>query len=172
MLTIDLNFPYDWYGGWQLIWILHTIDFRGRPHNTACAASPTLFLFLSILGTNPRLESPIPPYFSCTTFRNSATTPATPSIPNATTLPWTLWCSDYSVAKGQQFSCPRRTAIPSLMFEHVVPKGWIIFFPFYIEVIIYCCTSRYDDDYDFFFFVFSGSWNKHTVRNDHVFICM
>ncbi|CAN0309615.1 unnamed protein product, partial [Laminaria digitata] len=38
-------------------------------------------------------------FFVYTTFRNSAITPATPSIPNFTTLRWGLWCSHYSVAK-------------------------------------------------------------------------
>ena len=44
-------------------------------------------------------------------FRNSAITPATPSIPNPTNLQWSLWCSHYSVAKPQQFSCPLRALL-------------------------------------------------------------
>ena len=48
---------------------------------------------------------------------------------------WTLRCSNYSVAKRQQFSCVLSTATLSLKFENVVPEGWIWFFPCYIWVI-------------------------------------
>ena len=74
-------------------------------------------------------------YFSCTTFRRSATTSATLLIPKCTTPRWTLRCSNYSVAKRQQFSCALSTAASSLKFENVVPEGWIWVFPF--------CTYMY-----------------------------
>ena len=54
-------------------------------------ASPTK---KTILRTNPQLETPLPLYFSCTTFR-IATTPATPSIHKCTTWRWTIRCSHY-----------------------------------------------------------------------------
>ena len=38
------------------------------------------------------------------------------------------------MAKRQHFSCPLRTATLSLKFENVVPAGWILFFPCYIQV--------------------------------------
>ena len=56
--------------------------------------------FLPILGTNPRLEAPLPLYFSCTTFRNSVITLATPSIQKRTTRRWTLRCSHYKRVKA------------------------------------------------------------------------
>ena len=59
-----------------------------------------------IFCTNLRLEAPLPLYFSSTNFRNSAVTPATPLIRKCTTRRWTLRCSHYSVAKGQQFFVP------------------------------------------------------------------
>ena len=85
-----------------------------------------------IFCTNLRLEAPLPVYFSCTTFRRSATTLATLLIPKCTTRRWTLRCSNYSVANRQQFSCRLSTATLSLKFENVVPDGWIRLFPFYI----------------------------------------
>ena len=47
-------------------------------------------------------------FFSRMTFRNFAKTPASTLIGNSTSLRSTLWCSHYSVAKRQQFSCPLR----------------------------------------------------------------
>ena len=84
-----------------------------------------------IFCTNLRLEAPLPVYFSCTTFRRSATTSDTLLISKCTTRRWTLRCSNYScsVAKRQQFPCALRTATSSLKFENVVPEGWICFFP-------------------------------------------
>ena len=64
-------------------------------------------------------------YFSCTTLRRCATTSATLLIPKCTTRRWTPRCSNYSVAKRQQFSCALSTATLSLKFENVVPEGWI-----------------------------------------------
>ena len=52
--------------------------------------------------------------------RNSAITPALPLIRKSTTLRSTLWCSHYSVAKRQQFSCPLGTATLSLKLKNVV----------------------------------------------------
>ena len=75
-----------------------------------------------ILPTNPRLEPPpLPPFSLRTMLRNSATTPASPLIRKSSTLRSTLWCSPYSVAKRQHFSCPLGTATLSLKFENVVP---------------------------------------------------
>ena len=74
---------------------------------------------------NLRLEAPLPVFFSCTTFRYSATTSATLWIPKCTTRRWTLRCSNYSVAKRQQFSYALCTATLSLKFENVVPEGSI-----------------------------------------------
>ena len=86
----------------------------------------------SIFCTNLRLDSRLPVFFSCT-FRSSATTSTTLLIPKCTTRRWTLRCSNYSVAKRQQFSCPRSTATLSLKFENVVPVGWLdMIFPCYI----------------------------------------
>ena len=84
-----------------------------------------------IFCTNLRLEAPVPVYFSCT-FHRSAATSATLLVPKCTTWRWTLRCSNYGVAKRQQFSCALSTATSSLKFENVVPEGWIWFFPFYI----------------------------------------
>ena len=72
--------------------------------------------FRRFFGTNVRLEAPLPVYFSCTTFRHSATTSATLLIRKCTNRRWTLRCSHYSVAKRQQFSCPLSTATLSLKF--------------------------------------------------------
>ena len=81
------------------------------------------------------IETPLPVYFSCTTFRRSATTSATLLIPKCTTRRWSLRCSNYIVAKRQQFSCALSTATSSLNFENVVPEGWTRFFPSYLKVI-------------------------------------
>ena len=78
-----------------------------------------------IFCTNLRLEAPLPVYFSCTTIHRSVTTLATLLIPKCTTRRWTLRCSNFSVAKRQQFSCALSTATLSLKFENVVPEGWI-----------------------------------------------
>ena len=94
-----------------------------------CVASPTKAQDISpILCTNLRLEAPLPLYFSCTTFRNSAIAPATPSIQKRTTRRWTLRCSHYSVANQQQFAFPLRTAILSLKLEKGVAEGLILLF--------------------------------------------
>ena len=90
----------------------------------------TRYIFLPNLRRNLHLESPLPRFFLCTTFRDSAITPASPLIRNSTTLRWTLWCSHYRVAKRQQFSCPLGTAILSLKFENVVPGRWVCCFPY------------------------------------------
>ena len=47
-------------------------------------------------------------FFLRAMFRSSPKTPASPLIRKSTTLRSTLWCSHYSVAKRQQFSCPLR----------------------------------------------------------------
>ena len=70
--------------------------------------------------------------FLGTTFRISAITPASPLIEKSTTLQSSLWCSHCSVARRQQFSCPRGTATLSLKVENVVPGCWICF-------LSYCC---------------------------------
>ena len=64
----------------------------------SCVGLPTFFFFflLPILGTNPRLEAPLPLYFSGTALVQ-------------------VVC----VAKRQQFSCP--LAPLSLKFKNVVP---------------------------------------------------
>ena len=90
-----------------------------------CCTSHKKKVISPIFCTNLRLEAPLPVYFSCTTFRRCATTSATPLIPKCTTRRWTLRCSNYSVAKRQQFSCALSTATLSLKFENVVPEGWI-----------------------------------------------
>ena len=64
-------------------------------------------------------------YFSCTTFRRSATTSTALLIPKCTTRRSSLRCSNYSVAKRQQFSCALSTATSSLKFENVVPEDWV-----------------------------------------------
>ena len=38
---------------------------------------------------------------------------------------WTRRCSNYSVAKPQQFSCALSPATSSLKLENVVPDGWV-----------------------------------------------
>ena len=60
-----------------------------------------------------------------TIFRNSAIAPASPLIRKSTTLRPTLWCSNCSVTKRQQFSCPLGTATLSLKWVNVVPGRWI-----------------------------------------------
>ena len=72
-----------------------------------------------IFRTNTRLESPLPPLFLRTTFRNFRhnSGDATPRS--------SLWCSHCSVAKRQQFSCPLGTATLSLKLENVVLGCWI-----------------------------------------------
>ena len=40
---------------------------------------------------------------------------------------WPSRCSNYSVAKRQQFSCALSTAALSMEFENVVPESWIWF---------------------------------------------
>ena len=111
-----------------------------------CVASPTNFLFLPILGTNPRLEAPLPLYFSCTTFRHSAKTPATPLIRKCTTRRWTLWCSLTTVhaAKRQQFWYGPRHCRSSL-------KMWFqrVGFDFSRAIsksLFYCCSNRYEHE--------------------------
>ena len=86
---------------------------------------PQKYVISPIFCTNLRLEAPLPVYFSCTTFRRSATTSATVLTPKCTTRRWTLRCSNDSVAKRQQLSCAVSTATLSLKFENVVPEGWI-----------------------------------------------
>ena len=78
-----------------------------------------------IFRTYPRLEAPRPPIFLRTTFRNSAITPTSPLIEKSTTPRSSLWCSHYSVAKRQQFSCPLGTATLSLKLKNVVSGRWI-----------------------------------------------
>ena len=93
-----------------------------------CVAPPTKKMsFRRFFCTNLRLEGPLPVYFSCTTFRHrhSATTSATLLILKYTTRGWTRRCSNYSVAKLQQFSCALSTATLSLKFENVALQGWI-----------------------------------------------
>ena len=75
-----------------------------------------------IFYTNLRLEAPRPVYFSCTTFRHSATTSATLLIRKAATRRWTLRCSLSSAAKRQQFSCVLSTATLSLKLENVFQR--------------------------------------------------
>ena len=99
-----------------------------------CVASPTNKKQEPILRTNPRMEALLPPFFLRTTFRNSATTPASPLIENPTTLRSSLWCSHCSVTKRQQFSCPLGTATLSLKLENVVPSCWICFFLYFGQV--------------------------------------
>ena len=89
-----------------------------------CSTAHKKKVISPIFCTNLRLEAPLPVCFSCT-FRRSATTSATLLIPKCTTGRWTLRCSNYSVAKRQQFSCVLSTATLSLKFENVVPEGWI-----------------------------------------------
>ena len=104
-------------------------------------------------------------YFSCTTFRHSTTTSATLLILKCTTRRWTLRCSNYSVAKRQQFSCGLSTATLSLKFENVVPDGWILFFPCYIFVIFLLLYEhvRVRVMAFFLFFGFVQPRNKHNV---------
>ena len=106
-----------------------------RQFRTPVLHRPQKNVISPIFCTDPRLEAPLPVYFSCTTFRRSATTSATLLIPKCTTRRWNLRCSYYRVAKRQQFSCDLSTATLSLKFEDVVPEGWIRFFPCYIYVI-------------------------------------
>ena len=115
-----------------------------------------------IFCTNLRQEAPLPVYFSCTTFRRSATTSATLLIPKCTTRRWTLRCSNYSVAKRQQFSCALSTATLSLKFENVVPEGWILIFPaLYLSNIFTAVRARTSTSRGIFFF-FSGSCSQET----------
>ena len=100
-------------------------------------------------------------FFSCTTFRRSATTSATPLIPKCTTRRWTLRRSNYSVAKRQQFSCDLSTATLSLKFENVV----VVRFDFSRSIPrydFYCFTSTYEYESWLFVFVFSGSCCQET----------
>ena len=90
----------------------------GNPPVLHCPHS--FLIFLPNLRRNSHLESPLTSVFSSTTLRNSAVTTPSPLTRKSTTLRWTLWCSHYSVAKGQQFSCPLGTANLSLTFENGV----------------------------------------------------
>ena len=100
---------------------------------------------MPILQTNPRLETPLPPFFLRTTFRNSTIITASPLIRKSTIPRSTLWCSHYSVAKRQQLWCPLGTATLSLKFENVVPGRWICSFSFCGQLFFYC--SSIDEQY-------------------------
>ena len=108
-------------------------------------------------------------YFSCTTFRHSATTPATLVIRKCTILRRTLWCSHYGVAKRQQFLCCLRTATLSLTFQNVVPAGWISCFACYIQVtflLLYEHVRERVVIIFLFFFRVRAAGNKHVVPYD------
>ena len=107
----------------------HMHDIRWYACRTYVAPPTKKNVISPIFCTNLRLEAPLPVYFSCTTFRRSATTSATLLIPKCTTRRWTLRCSHYSVVKRQQFSCALSTATLPLKLENVVPEGWIMIFP-------------------------------------------
>ena len=112
--------------------------------NHTCVALPRKKKTKSTkLRRNSHLDAPLPRVF-CVRYlviRNSAITPASPLILKCTTLRWTLWCSHYSVAKRQQFSCPLvRTATLSLKFENVVPGRWIFSFSYCGQLFFYCRT--------------------------------
>ena len=74
-------------------------------------------LISPILYTNLRLEAPLSVYFSCTTFRRSATSSAELLIPKCTTRRWTVRCFNYSLAKRQPLSCALSTATLLLKFK-------------------------------------------------------
>ena len=86
-------------------------------------------------------ESTSTSVFLRTTFRDSAITPASPLIRKSTTLRSTLWCSYYSVAKRQQFSCPLGIATVSLKLENVVPGRWVCSFSYCGQVFFFICSS-------------------------------
>ena len=73
---------------------------------------------------------PLPPSFSCTRFRNSAMTPASPLIKKCPTLRWTLSCAHYSVAKRHQFWWPASTVTAPPKFENMVQESWIFSFSY------------------------------------------
>ena len=101
--------------------IVHPVHHDGAPpvlHRPPKKEKP-------ILRTNPRLEAPLPPFFSCWAFLNSAVTPAVGSIRKCSTRLRTLSCTPCSVAKRQQFSCPLRAWTLLLKFENAVPYGWM-----------------------------------------------
>ena len=73
----------------------------------------------------------------------TAITSASPRIQKSTTLRSTLWCSHYSVAKRQQFSCPLGTATLSLKLENVVPGRWIFYFSYCGQVRFLLLLDRW-----------------------------
>ena len=103
---------------------LSCVKWSHRSVKYLCCIADTPPQNKSILLTNPRLEAPLPPFFSCWAFLNSAVTPAVGSVRKCSTRLRTLWCTPCSVAKRQQFSCPLRACLP-LKSENVVPYGWI-----------------------------------------------
>ena len=87
-----------------------------------CCTAYKKMSFRLFFFTNLRLEAPLPVYFSCTTFRHSATTSATLLIPKCTTRRWTLRCSNYSVAKRQQLPCALSKGL-DLIFPALHPSN-------------------------------------------------
>ena len=112
------RFIGGWVGQWVGGWVVSAVRVAVLPYNVVdeMGYAPVLHRPQKksekpISGTNPRLEAPLPPFYSRTTFRISAITPALPLIEKSTTLRSSLRCSHCIVAKRQQFSCPLGTTI-------------------------------------------------------------